>query len=131
MKKLLAFAFLSLSLNAAELTVSWDDNSTNEDGFEVSRALSPSLVFTPLPVTPSNTTSYVDVGLLNNTGYSYRVRAFINDPRGIIYSAYSNIASGTTYPVLPTINAPGNAKVKASGLSYIKKHGKPYAANEN
>ncbi len=124
MKKLLSILAVTLfaaSAFAAQLTLTWDDNSTTESGFEIDRALSPSLVFTTLPRVAANVTTFVDASLANNTGYTYRVRAFQTVPGGELFSAWSNMATATTYPAPPA--APGNLKVTPSGLTLLLRRG--------
>lgn len=78
---------------AAQLTLTWTDNSTNENGFIIERAPgTTNLVFTEVARVAANVTSYVDSNLPTNTTYTYRVAAFNNAGN----SAYSNTASGTT-----------------------------------
>src|SRR5688500_17091665 len=47
------------SASAAQLTVSWDDNSSSEVGFKVERSTNGS-TFTTIGIVGSNQTSYVD-----------------------------------------------------------------------
>jgi hypothetical protein len=96
---------------AAQLTLTWTDNSNNENGFIVERANgTTNLVFTEVARVGSNVTSYVDANLPANTTYTYRVAAYNNAGN----SLYSNAASGTTMapPETPsnlkTTVTPGN-----------------------
>ncbi len=72
---------------ALMITLSWQDNSTNEEGFGIERGTN-GVNFITIGTTPSNTAGYQDNGLAKGTAYYYRVRAF-NDAG---FSAYSNIA---------------------------------------
>jgi hypothetical protein len=54
--------------------VDWRDNSNNETGFILQRALSASGPWTDIPL-PLNTTSYRDSNLQANRRYYYRVVA--------------------------------------------------------
>jgi hypothetical protein len=99
--KSIAFSFLLTSLTflslraevvAAQLTLSWVDNSTTEDGFNIERRLGSSTTFAPIATVASNTTSYTDAALLDATMYCYRVQAF--NTAGS--SGYSNEQCGTT-----------------------------------
>jgi hypothetical protein len=84
-----------------ETNLSWTDNSSNETGFTVERALAGSS-FTQIASLPANTTSYTDDGpsggLPPETNFQYRVRAVFSNGT---YSSYSNVASVTTLPPLP------------------------------
>ncbi len=76
------------------IVIFWSDNATNEDGFEVQRCIGDDFAsFETVYVSPyGNIGGYVDVGLPENTTYSYRVRAFNSAGD----SDFSNIASAKT-----------------------------------
>lgn len=89
--------------SASAIHLGWTDQSDNEQGFQIERAIG-TAAFAPIAATGANATSFTDSGLEANTAYSYRVRAF-NAAGG---SAYSNTASATTPaapppPVPPTV----------------------------
>ena len=63
-------------LEAADVTLSWIDNSSNENGFEIQRKIGTSGTFIQRAILGINATSYVDTGLTAATTYCYRVRAF-------------------------------------------------------
>jgi len=52
----------------------WDDNSSNETGFEIERALGQG-AFANITTTAANETTFSDSGLVAGTQYRYRVRA--------------------------------------------------------
>ncbi len=103
---------VTTAATAVDITVSWVDHATNEDGFVLERAVVTNGVvgaYVPLPAQgaflPPNTTSYVDTvaagGLLENTLYQYRVKAIH------LVNGDSSYATGTpvaliTRPVPPT-----------------------------
>jgi phage baseplate assembly protein gpV len=97
------FALAALAAPAAQFTLTWSDNSTNETGFTIERApgLAATSGFVAIANVPANTTTYVDAGLPNSTAYSYRLCAYNAAGK----SGYSNTASGTTPPPVPA--APG------------------------
>jgi len=102
---LLLVFFVALS-KAADLTLTWKDNSANEDGFVIQR--SPGIgapVFAEVARVAKDVTSWTDTGLANATSFSYRVAAF--NPGGT--SAFTNTATGTTVVAPP--NAPSDATV--------------------
>jgi List-Bact-rpt repeat protein len=67
---------LSASLAfAASVTLTWQDNSTDEDGFKIERN-SNGGTYTQIASVPANTTSYTDSGVVAGTSYCYHVRAF-------------------------------------------------------
>ena len=106
--------------SAAEFTLQWNDNSGNEEGFQVERALGTSGTFSVIAKVGANVTSYRDANLEPATQYRYRVRAF--NTAGS--SAYSNTASDTTKSTssndVITVNTPPaitaiNAQTATSG----------------
>jgi hypothetical protein len=68
------------------VTVSWQDNSNDEDGFVIYRS-DDSLHWDTLKIMPKNTTSYIDSTVLADKIYYYRISAFNNFGRG----EYSNV----------------------------------------
>jgi hypothetical protein len=76
----------------SNLTLAWQDNSSNEAGFKIERSLNGSTNWKEIGTTSANVTTYADTGLAPSTTYYYRVRAY--NAAGT--SAYSNTISGTT-----------------------------------
>jgi predicted phage tail protein len=90
-----SFAAAAVSGRSVQLT--WQDNSSNETGFEVLRLAPQAGGYELIATTGSNAVGYLDsVGVAGNTAYSYRVRA-VNAGGG---SAYAS-ASVTTPPDPP------------------------------
>ncbi len=71
---------------AAQLILTWNDNSGSEVGFKVERKQGQSGTFAQITTVGVNITSYTDSGLVDQTTYCYRVRAF----NGAGDSNYSN-----------------------------------------
>ncbi|MBT7787377.1 MAG: fibronectin type III domain-containing protein [Calditrichaeota bacterium] len=70
--------YTQLKVNAVssnEALISWEDLSTNEDGFKVSRSIEGG-DWEVIGTVGDNDTTYLDPGLMPNTTYSYRVWAF-------------------------------------------------------
>lgn len=85
--------------NAASITASWTDNSTNESGFSIERSVDGG-EFVEISRTGPDVVNYVDAGpFVGGSTYSYRLRAF--NKAG--FSVYSNTAS-LVWPTIP--NAP-------------------------
>ena len=80
------------SANAAQLTLTWVDNSDNESGFSIDRRIGATGTYQPLTTVASNVTSHTDLNLASNTTYCYRVGAF--NSAGT--SNYSNETCATT-----------------------------------
>lgn len=69
---LLLFPFNALALTS---TITWNDNSTNEDGFKIERSRKGIGIFAEIGTTAKDVTTYVDV-TPGRESYCYRVRAF-------------------------------------------------------
>jgi hypothetical protein len=74
----------------ADTTISWSDNSDNEQGFQIERARGTG-AFTPLASVGANVTRFTDRDTDKGQSYRYRVCAFNAAGR----SAFSNIVSHT------------------------------------
>ena len=61
---------------AAQLRLTWMDNSYNEAGFQIERRAETEDTVTPLTTVGMNITAYVDYTVDAGTIYCYRVRAF-------------------------------------------------------
>jgi len=78
---------------AAQLTMTWIDNSNNEDGFQIERKQGQAGTFSRIATVGANVSSYTDSGLADGTTYCYKVRAF----NAIGNAIYSNEACSTTH----------------------------------
>ena len=107
---------LLVSSNLASSTwsaiLNWNDNSSNETGFVIERAIGTS-TFSFLASTTANTVSYTDSPLSAGVTYSYLVYAMNSYGN----STYSNTASTTT--IVPTPNAPTNLSATATTSSAV------------
>ena len=95
----------------SQISLSWQDNSSNEDGFEVHRATPwPSSLYTLRDNLPTNTIAFGDTGLTASTQYCYKVRAYQTKGRQTSFSAFSAVVCVTTQapPPPPTPSAPSN-----------------------
>ena len=90
---------------AAQLTLTWSDNSSNENGFNVERRVGTTGIYAQLASVGVNVASYTDTNLQTNTTYCYRVRAY----NLIGSSAYSNEGCATT------LTADTTAPVRSNG----------------
>jgi Divergent InlB B-repeat domain len=77
---------------AAQLTLTWTDNSGGEAGFAIERKQGTTGSFGEIGQQSPGVTSFIDSGLTSAATYCYRVRAY--NLAG--YSDYSNEACGTT-----------------------------------
>jgi alpha-tubulin suppressor-like RCC1 family protein len=83
--------------STSQIELSWVNNATNADGFEIERSLD-GITYTRLTTISTNTVSYSDTGLSSGTTYYYRVRAFMTTGD---YSGYSNEVSAITSSIPP------------------------------
>ncbi|HEX2229581.1 MAG TPA: hypothetical protein VHM64_20800, partial [Candidatus Binatia bacterium] len=79
-------------VHAAQLTLSWTDNSTDETGFRIERKTGTSGTYAEIALVGANVVSYVDSSLANATNYCYRLRAYNSAGN----SSYSNEQCATT-----------------------------------
>lgn len=100
-------------ISCNELTLTWTDNSANEDLFKIERSPDGSN-FSQIDTVGANVTNYNDTSVAENTTYWYRVLA----SNGTGDSGYSNTANGSTplCPVNPPA-APSNLAAKPSKTS--------------
>ena len=102
-----------------QINLTWVDNSSNEDGFNVERSTNGGN-YTTLTMLAAGSTSYADAGLAPGTTYFYRLQAFRSCWGN---SAYTAPVSATTLsppaPVTPAglVAMPGNARVYLSWLT--------------
>lgn len=99
-----------------EVTLVWNDNSTNEDGFRIERSLD-GLNFLPIAVAEPGTTNFVVVdskGFSATTyPYLFRVAAF----QGDAISPYSNVALAlTNWPALAIVSVSSVPAAPVEGM---------------
>jgi hypothetical protein len=100
----------------SRIDVSWQDNSTNETGFEVHRSTSGlGGTYTLLASMGAGFISYSDVGLASATPYCYKVRAFRTTGSKTTYSQFSTTACATT----PAPPPPPPAPAAPSGVAAV------------
>jgi photosystem II stability/assembly factor-like uncharacterized protein len=78
--------------NGNQINLTWADSSSNENGFRIEQKNSAGGSFTEIATVGANVTNYADAGLLSNTQYVYRLRAYNTAGN----SPYSNEATATT-----------------------------------
>ena len=102
----------AIAVSVSRIALSWRDNSTNEEGFEVQRSTTgASGAFTWRASLAANTSAYGDTGLTAGTQYCYELRAFQTKGAKTHVSVFSAIACATTPtpppPPPPTPSTPG------------------------
>lgn len=68
-----------------QVTLTWQDNSSDELGFQIERKTGPGGTYRQIATVGPNVTSYTDTGLRKGTTYYYRARAYNSSG----YSPYS------------------------------------------
>ncbi len=96
------------AISFSEIDLTWQDNSTNEEGFYVYRKTTDD--YNIIATMEANATSYNNTGLSPEIGYSYKISAY-ND---IGESGFSNALC--VYTPAEPLEAPSN--VMAEALSY-------------
>jgi hypothetical protein len=81
------------AISRSQINLSWLDKSGNESGFLIERSLD-GINFTQIAMVGPNVQTWAATGLLANTRYYFRVRAWNSGGN----SAYSNTASVKTKP---------------------------------
>lgn len=85
-------SLFAVAASASRVNLTWADNSSNENGFQIWRTSNNGRSWTNIANVSANTTSFADSGVSARRTFSYAVRAF----NGVGYSAYSNTATVTT-----------------------------------
>ncbi len=86
-------ALAATTVSATQINLAWADNSSDEQGFRVERCAGATCTnFAQIAQLGAGVTSFANTGLIKNTTYRYRVRAF----NAAGNSAYSNTASAKT-----------------------------------
>lgn len=88
------------------IQLSWQDNATNETGWEVHRSTAgPAGAFALHSQESANVTAFSDGALQGSAQYCYKVRSARTQGRRITFGAFSNTACATT-PAAPPHPAP-------------------------
>jgi len=92
-------------VSTTEIDLSWSDNSDDEAGFRIERKTGPEGSWSEIIAVEADSTAYSDSGLVPDTTYYYRVKAF-----NVSYdSEYSNEAWATTAPPAQVFEESGAA----------------------
>lgn len=101
-------ALLASGLSNTSINITWTDNATNEEGYELYRSSNNNNNFLLFATLPANTATYIDSGLFPNSVHYYKVRAIGVGGQ----SAYSNEDSAKTINNLPVITAIPNKSMR-------------------
>ncbi|PIB34631.1 hypothetical protein BFP72_04005 [Reichenbachiella sp. 5M10] len=92
------------------IDLSWNDNSGNEDGFEIYTSDDANGPWELLAIVGANVTSYEDSDLTPNTVYYYQVRAF----NEVSPSLYSEVVGESTYSYVVLLNIGDESAIAAA-----------------
>jgi len=92
------------ALTSASIKLTWTDNSTSEDGFDLQRSLLSDFSITEYIDLVSDSVSYVDKALDTDNTYYYRIQAY----DGTLLSEWSNIAEVDLSDTPGNLTAPSN-----------------------
>lgn len=110
---------IATAVSTTQVDLVWQDNSSNESGFEVHRSTTgPTGVFTLQTSTQASVATYSDVGINHSTQYCYEVRAFRITGRKTSYSQFSTTECATT-PAPPPPAAPAHADARPVSSSSV------------
>ncbi len=93
------------------INLNWNDNSFNEESFEVYRSTSRNGTFSLVSTVGADVTTFQDSGLNGGQLYFYKVRAKFGEND---YSSYTNIVSSGTVAFTVYVNINGDATYNAS-----------------
>jgi poly(3-hydroxybutyrate) depolymerase/chitodextrinase len=88
---------VATATSATSINLTWNDNSSNEGGFEIQKSSQESTGFVTLTTTAANVTSFLDTQVNGHSTVYYKVRARNTAPNGT-HSAYTTPASSATTP---------------------------------
>ncbi|MGH7928244.1 MAG: InlB B-repeat-containing protein, partial [Candidatus Binatia bacterium] len=108
------------ALAAGQLTLTWTDNSNNEDGFRIERKTGALGTYAQVALINANASTYVDTNLPDATNFCYRVGAY-----NTAGSAFSSDKCATTASAPPVVSylltiskaGTGSGIVTANGIS--------------
>lgn len=88
--------------SAVSVKLTWVDNATNEDKFQVERSITGNTIDFAIIASPgANVVTYTDAGLVENVTYYYRVNA-CNSGGCSAYTPTVSVKTLVTIPATPT-----------------------------
>jgi hypothetical protein len=109
----------AVAVSESRIEVSWQDNSTNEIGFEVHTSTTGTGgAFAQRASAGAGVTRFSDAGLSHSSQYCYKVRALRTNGNKTSYSPFSSVACATT-PAPPPPAAPLEANAWPGGSTGV------------
>lgn len=102
------------AISSTQISLSWTDNSDNEEGFKIERA-GQSMNWREIDSVGADTESYIDEDLTPSVTYFYRIRAYNSEG----YSDYSNPDDAITLTEVNIPDAPTDLMAEAISDSRI------------
>lgn len=100
-------SLVATAVDDGQIRITWKDNSTSENGYQMEYRASADTKWLAFgSIQAGITFSVASTGFAPSTSYSFRVRAYKENP--LVFTAYSNVAETTTKPV----QSPTNLVVK-------------------
>lgn len=90
------------SSTKSSISLKWQDNAINEQGFILERSVSSTGGFAQIVSLAANSLVYIDNNLLPSTTYYYRIKAFNNDGSSAYSSVLTAITNSLQIPLAPT-----------------------------
>jgi serine protease len=113
--------------SALQVSLSWTDNATGEDGYTIERKTGDG-DYTQVQTLGPNATIYTDSGLNPSTAYTYRVRAFNNIGQSL--DSATNVAAVTTPSSSSSVVATGGGSGGGGGCSIASRPSNAAAAGD-
>lgn len=107
--------FVATAPSPSQVSLTWTDNSSEEDGFVVERKIGVSGTYSQIGTVGANITTYLDNSVSANTTYFYRTAAYIDN----LLSLYGNEASVTTPSSAPPPSSGGGGGGGGGGNNYV------------
>jgi hypothetical protein len=107
-------SFTHVGQSPSTLSLYWEYGSADVayiDGFELWRSTSPAGVYTKIATISNNLNNYIDNGLVANTTYYYKLRAY----KGLSFGNYTATLNSTTDPITLTPPMLNGAQTSYSG----------------
>lgn len=124
-----SFGLAASAVAPTTIQLAWQDNSTNETGFEIHRSTTGSTgTFALLGAAAANSVGHIDGSVPPGTQYCYRVRSYRQTGHKTSYGEFSNTACATT-PNPPA--APWNLEAKPASSSAIRLTWTDNSSNES